>query len=70
MPKKIPICPHMAAMEEEDKKWKTRSDMEALVKITEIKKDPERVKRLRAHIKEKQSEVNVLDTKYLSSIGL
>ena len=32
------ICPQMAAMEE-DRKWETRGDMDALMRITEVKKD-------------------------------
>ena len=63
------ICPQMAAMEE-DKKWETRGDMDALMRITEVKKDPERKKRLIKHIQDQQKDLNEYDEKYLSSIGL
>lgn len=56
--------------DDDEKRWQTQSDFDALSRFAEIKKDPERKKRLIAHIKEQQNEVNAYDDAYLKSIGL
>lgn len=60
----------VTTVDDDDKRWQTQSDFDSLNRFHEIKKDPERKKRLIAHIKEQQNKVNAYEDVYLKSIGL
>jgi hypothetical protein len=51
------------AMAAEEMKWRTESDLRTLTEAAEIRKDPKRMKAVRALAKEKIAAVNALKEK-------
>ncbi len=63
-------CTALAIEQDEEFKWESEDDLRCLKRLTEINKDPARVKRLKKFIQSEKEDIKVIDEEYLKQIGL